>query len=1084
MRGASLGIGAVLVDPSSSAVGATFDILNATGLYGSPFPDQSFPVLTSVDISSPLLTLFFANGGSVTESGADFVPDGSGGYLGSFRIDLASFPISNALLTGSLSPTTVQLNDGLTTETIASAFSAEILPSSGDVLQIGDSAIINANVTPEPASWALLALGLVALASIRRRHSRIVMVSVCLIGGAAACWAQVRLNPAAQPATGNAGVTVEGVTGSGFPGGSILAADVIVSIATACNGTPKATATPSVVTTIAGSMRRVSFAIPGTLPAGNYAVSVRGRTGALTSFTTAGCSSLKVNAQESFIHASSGRFMLNGFPFRFGGGNTYELMYSSHAAVDQVLQAAVNNKLSVIRTWGWIDIGGNGTPNVRGPQNGFYFQYWDGNGPAYNDSAATGLANLDYAVYKAGQLGIKLIIPFTNNWTDFGGMDQYVAWAGGQYHDQFFTIPAIRSWYKGWINHLVNHVNTITNVAYKNDPTIMMWELANEPRCLGSGTTGNGYPSSGTCSTSTITNWVSDASQYVKTVDPNHLVSVGDEGFFCKTSAPSSDWIENCSQGVDSVAFAQVPTVDAMGFHLYPEGWSQTTAWSESYVDQHVSDAKNMGKPSYLGEFGLGAGGSRNAIYRDWTDRMLTEGAAGALVWDLVGGEPGAAYAESNNSFDLADQAPLLISMSHFAQMMASNTELAFAPVADNQWATTSFNHPVTISPAANDVAYAGLAIDPSTVDLDPLMPGQQTSTSVYGGNFALSGQGVEFTPTPNFNGSSQAAYTIRDSHGNVSNVAYLLVTVKPSQAGSELLESFETGTDGWGANGSAVGTVAQSTSFATDGSHSLQVNATATGWFGVSFPAPVDLSGRPSLSIDVHTTTLGGGVAIAFQSGSSGTWCQNANWSTLPATGESTVTIPLDQAQLTCYNGPADFTQVKTVFVYLNATATYYLDNLLAAAPVNPTAPIMIESFEGGAHGWKAINGNGTAASETTFATDGSMGLQINPTGNGDWFGSNLQNTLSLSGKTRIKIDVQDLAGQSPSIAIQTGSGWNWCQSSGPTSTAAGSVSGYTLSYDVAGLSCSPAQDLTQIHAIWFYFGAGQFDLDNVRGQ
>jgi len=33
--------------------------------------------------------------------------------------------------------------------------------------------------------------------------------------------------------------------------------------------------------------------------------------------------------------------------------------------------------------------------------------------------------------------GLKLIIPFTNNWNSFGGMDQYVQWAGLHEHAAF-----------------------------------------------------------------------------------------------------------------------------------------------------------------------------------------------------------------------------------------------------------------------------------------------------------------------------------------------------------------------------------------------------------------------------------------------------------------------------------------------------------------------------------------------------------------------------------------------------------------------------------------------------------------------
>ena len=151
--------------------------------------------------------------------------------------------------------------------------------------------------------------------------------------------------------------------------------------------------------------------------------------------------------------------------------------------INDVLDTAAHNGFTVMRTWGWLD---------QTPKNGFVFQTFDGASITYNDGA-TGLANLDYVVAQAGIQHLKLVIPFTGNWGDFGGMDQYVTWAGGSHHDDFYTNPTIKTWYKAWISHLLNHVNSITGVAYKDDPTIMTWELANEPRCVGSGT----YPALG-----------------------------------------------------------------------------------------------------------------------------------------------------------------------------------------------------------------------------------------------------------------------------------------------------------------------------------------------------------------------------------------------------------------------------------------------------------------------------------------------------------------------------------------------------------------------------------------------------------
>jgi mannan endo-1,4-beta-mannosidase len=43
---------------------------------------------------------------------------------------------------------------------------------------------------------------------------------------------------------------------------------------------------------------------------------------------------------------------------------------------------------------------------------------------------------------------------------------------------------------------------------------------------------------SGNCTTSTITNWASQISAYIKSIDPNHLVAIGDEGFFNEPTSP------------------------------------------------------------------------------------------------------------------------------------------------------------------------------------------------------------------------------------------------------------------------------------------------------------------------------------------------------------------------------------------------------------------------------------------------------------------------------------------------------------------------------------------------------------------
>lgn len=638
-----------------------------------------------------------------------------------------------------------------------------------------------------------------------------------------------------------------------------------------------------------------------------------------------GMASLAWGQQDPFVRRAGATLTLNGSLFRFGGTNSYPLMYSNTQTVNQVLQTVVNSNLRVVRMWAFCEI--------RCGDGSFFLQFWNTStgAPAYNDEPIYGLANVDYVVSEANKLGIKLIIALTNNWHDFGGMDQYVRWLGGQpqYHDQFYTDATIRQWYENWISHVLNHVNTVQGpsygVAYKNDPTIMAWELANEPEC------GNdGLPTSGSCTNSTLISWIADVAHYVKGIDSNHLVSVGDEGFFCEPG--TTDYFTDCANGVDSQGFSSVADIDFVGFHLYPDLWGKNIAWSETYITDHVTEANNLVKPLYMGEFGLYSGNTKEAVYNDWTNLVFTGGGSGAMFWDILPGTPAPSSAETASTFDEEAGSPVFFLMSDFAQMMAGATQ-QLPPVAGYQWATTPLGQPATLNVLSNDVAYGGATIDPTTIDLDPNTPGQQTSFAVNGGVFNVVGQTVEFTPQAGFAGSVTGSYTVEDSNQQVSNVGYLFVTVNPAQTGWTALDSFESGTDGWGPGPTpAAGTVALSPIFHTDGSYSLQVNVTAGGWFGLNFPNPVDLSNWPSLAVDVETTSAGGSSAFAFQSGSGSVWCQNTTWPTLALFSTTTLTVQLQPSQLTCYGGTPDLTRVSTLYVYLASPGTYYVDNLRAA--------------------------------------------------------------------------------------------------------------------------------------------------------
>ena len=589
----------------------------------------------------------------------------------------------------------------------------------------------------------------------------------------------------------------------------------------------------------------------------------------------------------------------------------------------------------MVRTWGFLDIGksdGNDSVDGSGKKNGVFFQSYNGGLLPSINEGEDGLKHLDYAVYKAGQLGIKLVIPFTNNWTAFGGMDQYVKWRGSTHHDDFYTDPVIRAWYKWWMFRLMFHKNAYTGVRYVNDPTILMWELANEPRCKGSGL----YLPTAGCTPATVTRWADEMSSFMKFFDRQHLVGVGDEGFYNGTG---SDWTENGGEGVDSLALAKLPHIDVMSAHLYPDSWSKTADWGTNWIERHLKDAKTVGKPFFLGEFGVQDKATRDAVYRTWTGK-IGAGGGNDLFWmlaDQQGGEQGAgSYYPDYDGFTVYCPSSTCTLLSQHAQRQAGQP-VTPAPVTADDAATLTTGQSTVLNVLANDYAAAGQSLDPASVDLDPAAPGVQTSKTVGSGTFTAQPDGrVRFTSS-GAGISFSAFYTVQDHLGQTSNVAALTVEVPGGAAGggTQTLFSFEDGTQGWapGTWQTGAGSVTQTTAFHTEGSAGLHVSAQGSGgWYGLDLPAPLDLTGKTHLKFDLKTGVAGTSQNVALKVGDSYQWCQLPTWGYVNANTTTTLDINLSAAFdcLSAGQQPLDAAHIRSLFIFFSA-GEFDLDNVRA---------------------------------------------------------------------------------------------------------------------------------------------------------
>ncbi|MBI4535843.1 MAG: T9SS type A sorting domain-containing protein, partial [Ignavibacteriae bacterium] len=210
-----------------------------------------------------------------------------------------------------------------------------------------------------------------------------------------------------------------------------------------------------------------------------------------------------------------------------------------------------------------------------------------------------------------------------------GGRSYRIAVSPQFGHDSFYTDSLIRSWYKSYISMILQRVNTYSGIPYRNEPSIFGWELANEPR-------------SSDRSAGIVTQWVEELSHHVKSLDTNHLVGTGEEGFDITRGSYSTSfynnqqWLFDGTSGVSFLSNSAVNSIDFASIHLYPESWNLPNNSGNVWIRDHRRLAGALRKPLVLGEFGVRT--LKAPTYDSWLTTMLLDGAAGGLVWQVLEG--------------------------------------------------------------------------------------------------------------------------------------------------------------------------------------------------------------------------------------------------------------------------------------------------------------------------------------------------------------------------------------------------------------------------------------------------------------
>lgn len=330
-------------------------------------------------------------------------------------------------------------------------------------------------------------------------------------------------------------------------------------------------------------------------------------------------------------------FTVGARPFFPVGVNNHYLTYGTQAEVTRVLDDAAAMGANVVRTflqpvigsldgsvatiWDWKTDADSSDLGVKGT----YLLYWDAAAGkmAVNDGPA-GMEKVDFLIAEAKKRNLRLIIALLDFWSYTGGAQQMRAWYGSDNKGTFFFADErTKRDYQTWVRHVLQRANAQTGLRYKDDPTILAWELMNEP---------NAEPDALRMS------WIAEMSAYVKAEDFNHLVSSGHA---------------NMSNRIADLA---IPSIDFGTWHGYPLFYRINVDQFDRMIRETCDAAATRQKPVLLEEFGYARSNLDQAdAYGTWL-RTLTQdrNCGGWLVWRLVSRQESGDYPiDQHDQFDV-----------------------------------------------------------------------------------------------------------------------------------------------------------------------------------------------------------------------------------------------------------------------------------------------------------------------------------------------------------------------------------------------------------------------------------------------
>lgn len=231
--------------------------------------------------------------------------------------------------------------------------------------------------------------------------------------------------------------------------------------------------------------------------------------------------------------------------------------------------------------------------------------FWQG---FTNNNGKRDWSRFDKTLQVAASKGYRVIATLS----DQGGSGQdYGGWKTVDWYTSGYKSidPGALTSYRDFVAEVVTR--------YRDNPTVLMWQMVNEAE--------TSYPAYGSCVTggaAALRGWAHDIAQLIKSIDTNHLVSIGTIGS------------GQCgATGNDYKLLHDSPNVDLCEYHDYSAD-SPIPGDSSNGMQLRIDQCKALNKPLFVGEAGIKSSRTdRPQLFDAKLKAQFPAGVVGFVVW-------------------------------------------------------------------------------------------------------------------------------------------------------------------------------------------------------------------------------------------------------------------------------------------------------------------------------------------------------------------------------------------------------------------------------------------------------------------